>query len=110
MAIAMTDEGSLAERAASRSKDPIPRRQEQTLLIGHITDFHALEPGERLGGKLDTNRLAEQAVEAMNARLSSSDVVVVTGDLTHDGKAGAMREARTILDKLSVPYLVLPGG
>jgi 3',5'-cyclic-AMP phosphodiesterase len=111
MAIAMTDEESLAERAAPRGNDSMPRSQEQTMLIGHITDFHALEPGERLGGLLDTNRLAEQAVEAMNARLSSSDVVVVvTGDLTHNGKASEMRQARTVLDKLSAPYLVLPGS
>jgi 3',5'-cyclic AMP phosphodiesterase CpdA len=80
------------------------------MLIGHLTDLHAVAEGQTLGGRVDTNRLAELAVESVNSAAYKPEFVVVTGDLTHQGKPAQMQVARRILDGLSSPYFVLPGA
>ena len=80
------------------------------MLIGHLADLHVLEPDQKLGGVVDTNTMALRAVEALNRRSPQPDAVVVTGDLTHHGRVGQMNAAREILDRLAVPFYVLPGS
>jgi len=80
------------------------------MLVGHLTDLHALAPGKLLGGVLDANKLARMAVDTMNDAALRPAFVVVTGDLTHSGKREEMEQARDILDCLHMPYFVLPGA
>ncbi len=80
------------------------------MLIGHLTDLHCVKPEEKLQGVIDTNKLAAMAVTAINDKELRPECVVVTGDLTHNGLIDEMRQAKDILDALSVPYYCLPGS
>lgn len=80
------------------------------MLIAHLTDLHILEKGQKLANILDTNALALQAIETINAQPTRPSFVVVTGDLTHNGKYEEMEVAKKILDELDMPYFALPGG
>jgi len=80
------------------------------MIIGHLSDLHVLAPGRKLMDILDTNALAERAVNRINTLDPAPDFVVVTGDLTHNGGDDETRHARAILDALKPPYLALPGG
>ncbi len=67
--------------------------------LAHISDLHF--------GRID-----EEVVEALLADLRSlgPDLIVVSGDLTQRGHRHQFREARAFLDRLSAPYLVVPGN
>ncbi len=80
------------------------------MIIAHISDLHALAPGQKLMNVLDVNALARDAVSRVNALEVRPDVVIVTGDLTHNGREDEMRNARDVLDALEAPYVAIPGG
>jgi 3',5'-cyclic AMP phosphodiesterase CpdA len=67
--------------------------------LAHISDLHF--------GRID-----EEVVEALLVDLRSlgPDLIVVSGDLTQRGHRHQFREARAFLDRLSAPYLVVPGN
>lgn len=52
--------------------------------------------------------LANAAIDAINA--AQPEFVVVTGDLTHTGTPQSFAVARAVLDRLEMPYYVLPGN
>lgn len=52
----------------------------------------------------------KRCIEAINALDPQPDIVVHTGDVAHDGHPDEYGIARKLLDKLSVPYFVLPGN
>ncbi|WP_440980754.1 metallophosphoesterase [Shinella sumterensis] len=80
------------------------------MLVAHLTDFHCMPEGTKLGGKLDTNALAAEAVRAVTSSEFSPDVLVVTGDLTHGADLPAMRAARHAIEQSEIPAFVIPGG
>lgn len=80
------------------------------MLITHLTDFHCLPEGKKLGGRLDANSQARTDVMTATSEEFSPDLLVVTGDLTHSGDHAAMRVARDILDLSPIPYVVIYGG
>ncbi len=49
-------------------------------------------------------------VDAVNALDPQPDLVVHTGDIAHDGLADEYETARSVLDTLSAPYLVIAGN
>lgn len=52
----------------------------------------------------------EACVSAINALELMPDLVVHTGDIAHDGHVEEYAIARSLLDRLSVPYFVLAGN
>lgn len=52
----------------------------------------------------------ERCIDAVNALDVQPDIVVHTGDVTHDGLPEEYETARQLLNRLSAPYLVIPGN
>lgn len=79
----------------------------------HITDTHIVPQGELAYGKSDTADALETAVTTVNERLpllGAIDCVIVTGDLTDHGTMEEYERFKTILSRLEVPYLAVPGN
>jgi metallophosphoesterase superfamily enzyme len=79
-----------------------------------ITDIHLVIPqqkgnsdGYRLG--LKTAEILEKTVEEFN-KTPDLDYVLVTGDLTVDAEPWNIDAAKSILDRLNVPYFVILGN
>ncbi|MGQ1890199.1 outer membrane protein assembly factor BamB family protein [Thermophagus sp. OGC60D27] len=73
----------------------------ETFTIAHLTDIH-VSPGSEAEENLkvivdDINKL-------------KPDVVFVTGDLTNTGSNEELKTVKLILDRLKVPYFVIPGN
>ena len=77
------------------------------MLIAHISDSHialpAAEGSDRMG---DLSR----PIGYINALDEQPDLVVHSGDVTHNGTLAEYAESRTALDNLRAPYLVIPGN
>lgn len=80
------------------------------MLIAQISDLHVRAPGKQLYGALDTAAYAERAVAAIAARTPPPDLVLVTGDLVDAGAAEEYANLRRILERLPVPYRLIPGN
>lgn len=96
--------------------------------IAHISDLHLLEPQPRLRSAFERVRLAylsalrplgaaarllrfRRALEA--AKLGGFDHLVITGDLTEDGKAGQFEEVARVLHESEIPptrVTLVPGN
>lgn len=72
--------------------------------IIQITDSHISVDNPKRSVDLD------KCIQAVNAVIPQPDLVVHTGDIAHDGLADEYNVARGVLDKLSAPYVVLPGN
>ncbi|PIP76426.1 MAG: hypothetical protein COW85_14330 [Ignavibacteria bacterium CG22_combo_CG10-13_8_21_14_all_37_15] len=73
----------------------------QPFKFGWITDLH-------IGSKnADADLLA--VVNDINLKKEVS-FVVATGDISESGKAEGLKNAKQILDKLNVPYYIIPGN
>jgi 3',5'-cyclic AMP phosphodiesterase CpdA len=69
-----------------------------------------VERGRKLEGMIDTNGAAEAAVKHLTALVPRPDVVLVTGDLADHGAANEYALLREFLDRLPMPYFVIPGN
>jgi 3',5'-cyclic AMP phosphodiesterase CpdA len=78
------------------------------MLIAQLSDPHYAPADVRLFGRLDTAGYLERAVEHLNAL--APDVVLITGDLTNDGDAGAYAACAAIVRRLRAPFFVLAGN
>jgi Icc protein len=78
------------------------------LRIAQITDTHLYaDPNGKLLG-LNTRRCLQDVVALAGNR--RPQLVVATGDLTHDGSPAAYHQARACFDGLQVPVYCLPGN
>lgn len=78
-----------------------------------ITDTHIVPEGVLAYGRSDTAAALERAVDTVNARLpllGQVDCAIVTGDLTDHGTAEEYARFRSIMDRLAIPYLAVPGN
>ena len=76
--------------------------------IVQVTDTHIhREPGARMKG-MDTNASLLAVLEA--ARGEAPDLVLVTGDLVHDGSPQGYRRLGAHLERLGAPALCIPGN
>ncbi|MEO1308661.1 MAG: metallophosphoesterase, partial [Pseudomonadota bacterium] len=75
----------------------------------HISDIHLTIPGERMGGLNPHHRFA-QALEDVNTNHADADRIIITGDLTHWGEAGAYGALRKVVDAQSIPVRLLIGN
>jgi 3',5'-cyclic AMP phosphodiesterase CpdA len=80
------------------------------VIIGHLSDLHVVEAGQRLFGVIDTQTATADAVRHLSGLNPRPDAVIVTGDLTGHGQAAEYAAARDLLDALPVPYYVIPGN
>lgn len=76
--------------------------------LAHLSDLHVCaEPSARVMGVLPLHQL-ERTAGAV-ARFDP-DLVLVTGDIAHDGSRDAYRAARAALSGLRCPVYVVPGN
>lgn len=80
------------------------------MLIAQITDSHIEAAGVLTYGTFDAAASLAKVVEAINGCDPQPDLVIHTGDLVHHGAPEQYGPARSILDGLKAPYVVLPGN
>lgn len=80
------------------------------MLIAQITDLHIRPDDQPLSGRVVTRPYTTAAVEALIRFDPRPDLVVVTGDLTDVGSDQEYALVRAELDRLPVPYAVIPGN
>lgn len=74
------------------------------LKIVQITDTHLCDDAPQRMEDL------ENCIRAINKLEVPADLVVHTGDITHNGLAQEYHSARQLLDQLDAPYFVMPGN
>ena len=72
--------------------------------IVHLSDTHLARDRPERAAALDA------CVAYIERLRPQPDAVVHTGDIAHNGHIEEYRTARTLLDRLSAPYFVLPGN
>ena len=80
------------------------------MILVQITDSHIEAAGMLTYGTFDAAASLAKVVDAINARDPQPGLVVHTGDLVHHGAPEQYGPAREILDRLTAPYIVLPGN
>ena len=85
---------------------------DKTSRIGIMSDFHLGHSGVGYWHNRLLYDRAEDIVRETVALLNrqSLDSVVILGDVTNDGSDAQLELARSILDKLTVPWIVIPGN
>ncbi len=78
------------------------------MLLAHISDLHVLEPGELAYDVVDTTPLVERAIAHLNSL--SPDLVVITGDLVHNGQIAEYQKLQAMLQPLQMPVYLIPGN
>ncbi|SEG55780.1 phosphodiesterase [Marinobacterium lutimaris] len=81
------------------------------MLIAQLSDLHIKAGGAlAYAGKVDTYTALECAVDHLNAMKPRPDLVMVSGDLGDFGTLAEYRQARLALDRLEMPFHVIPGN
>jgi len=80
------------------------------MLIIQITDTHIVLPDHKAYGVADTAESLSLCIKAINALEPKPDIVLVTGDISNNGKYQELVYAKSLLDKLNAPYFVIPGN
>ena len=81
-----------------------------TTLLLQLSDLHIREPGQLAYGRLDTAPYLQQAVDTILRLPQPPDAVVVTGDLTDQGRAAEYAHLRSLLAPLAMPLYLMPGN
>lgn len=80
------------------------------MLIAQISDTHISAPGSKTYGVAPMAENLALCVEHINQLEPLPDVVLVTGDISCSGKEEELVYAADLLDKLTMPYYVIPGN
>jgi 3',5'-cyclic AMP phosphodiesterase CpdA len=80
------------------------------LIVVQITDTHIKADGRLAYAKVDSAARLAACVEHVNALVPRPDVALLTGDLVDLGRADEYRVLRRLLDRLAMPYFVIPGN
>jgi len=80
------------------------------MLIAQISDLHLRTDGVLIHNQYDTQAAAALCVDHINRLAPKPDVVLVTGDLTDQGRPADYAQLRTLLDRLTMPFYVIPGN
>ena len=75
----------------------------------HISDTHIVQKNRGLYASDPIYKL-KKAVESINKYQSDSDFVVITGDLSDNGKLETYEILKEILDTLCIPYYLIIGN
>lgn len=80
------------------------------MLLGQITDTHIKADGRLAYDKVDTAAALEAAVRHLNAFRPRLDAVIVTGDLTDQGRPEEYAALAPLLDRLDMPWYPILGN
>ncbi len=80
------------------------------MIIAQITDTHIKAGGKIAYGRVDTLARLKDCVAHLNTLKPALDVVVVSGDLVDFGDPGEYEVARPALERLAMPYYLVPGN
>lgn len=80
------------------------------LAFAHLTDLHLRPPGVLTLGRIDADRFATQAIDAVIARHRDLAGVIVSGDICDLGEDDAYQRAVMLLSRFEVPVFVVPGN
>lgn len=75
-------------------------------LLVQLSDFHVGAPA----GERDPRRCLREALDAVAALPDRPDALLASGDLSDDGSAASYAFVREELERLGLPYFVLPGN
>ncbi|WP_407333946.1 phosphodiesterase [Enterovibrio sp. 27052020O] len=81
--------------------------------IIQITDIHLTVPPHKVSGQLNTYALFEQAIDKIEQDLplfGDVDAIIATGDITDYGDVESYELFKTQIERLNLPYLVIPGN
>lgn len=79
-------------------------------LVAQISDTHIRLPGQLIEGRVDTFAHLSVCIDRINALPQLPYLVVASGDLADSGSMEEYRRIKTELDRLSMPYCVMPGN
>lgn len=81
------------------------------MIIAQLTDLHIKAGGKpAYAGKVDTFARLQQAVDHLNNLQPRPDLVLITGDLGDFGSEAEYHQARLALDRLLMPFYLVPGN
>lgn len=80
------------------------------MLIAQISDLHVAGLGEKVLGVVPVSENLERAVSCINALEPRPELVLITGDILHDGGAHQAQEAARLLRALQMPWYIIPGN
>ncbi|WP_042884905.1 phosphodiesterase [Cupriavidus necator] len=79
-------------------------------LVAHVTDLHIKAGGKLSYRMVDTAGALHRWIDTLLAAPQCADIVVITGDLVDFGAEAEYRFLRSILQRLPMPYRLLPGN
>ena len=80
------------------------------MLIAHISDTHIVRPNKKAYGIADTATNLVNCIQYINRLKPKVDIVLITGDITNNGRPKGVSYAKSIFDKLDSPYYLIPGN
>src|SRR4030095_2203157 len=80
------------------------------MLLAQISDLHVRPVGQSYKDAVDSNRMFADAVEHLNRLDPRPDLVLITGDLVDEGLEAEYANLRTLLARLKLPCLLMPGN
>lgn len=83
---------------------------ESEIRIVQVTDLHLAKDAEFEIYGVRTAEKAERVFEAIRGMVPGPDLIVATGDLTHDGEIETYRRLRALADTFPCPVKCTPGN
>lgn len=80
------------------------------MIIGQVSDFHVVAPGQVAYGGIDTGGRVARAVAALNGLRPRPDLVIGSGDLVEAGAPVEYAALRAALAGLAAPFLPVVGN
>ena len=80
------------------------------MLIAQISDIHIVEPGCKTLGVAAMEDNLVQVINHINQLNLKPDVVLITGDITDNGRMVEVENAARLLEALNSPYFIIPGN
>ncbi|MFP8833461.1 phosphodiesterase [Hydrogenophaga sp. XSHU_21] len=80
------------------------------MLMAQVSDLHVCAPGQRLGGVVDTNGMAQACVRALLAQRPRPQALLLTGDLVESGGPVPYRHLLDLLAPIDWPVYPLAGN
>lgn len=80
------------------------------MLIVQLSDTHITRKGTKAFGIAPMAENLSLCVAHINQLKPKPDVALITGDISYSGDVEELKRAKTLLDKLMLPYFVIPGN
>ena len=80
------------------------------MLVAQISDTHICRGGDLYKGVSDSNRKFQEAIRHLHSLDLRPDLILLTGDIANDGHVDEYDSATSLLQELTIPFLVIPGN